>query len=414
MMVFAKDNYIFNLLSETVYEGLLVVDKEHRIVATNNKAEAMFGYNERELVGKPVTVLVPAPYDRELEDHLTDFSNTRLSERMMVDRLLFGHHRTKGGFPIKIKLNPFNFGEADYILVLIVDKTGLNERDHQIKELNEYLEKKILGRTLELRETVAKLKSEIKRREVAESKMKSALQKERELSELKTKFLSLVSHEFKTPLSGILTSATLVGKYKKTTDQEKRDKHLSTIIGEVRYLNGILTDFLSIEKLEKGKEIYDFTLFSLSKVVNEVVYNANMLLKMGQRIDYPHNINDLVIYQDEKIVTLILTNLLYNAVKYSPEDSEIAITINVLDDMLHLNIEDQGIGIPEKDQKHIFERYFRAENALLNQGTGIGLNIIREHINNLGGKVYFKSIEHIGTKFTVELPIGDRLHSVIN
>ncbi len=414
MMVFAKDNYIFNLLSETVYEGLLVVDKEHRIVATNNKAEAMFGYNERELVGKPITILVPAPYDRELEGHVTDFPNTRLSERMMVDRLLFGHHRTKGGFPIKIKLNPFNFGGADYILVLIVDKTGLNERDHRIKELNEYLEKKILGRTLELRETVAKLKSEIKRREVAESKMKWALQKERELSELKTKFLSLVSHEFRTPLSGILTSATLVGKYKKTTDQEKRDKHLSTIIGEVRYLNGILTDFLSIEKLEKGKEIYDFTLFSLSKVVNEVVYNANMLLKMGQRIDYPHNINDLVIYQDEKIVTLILTNLLYNAVKYSPEDSEIAITINVLDDMLHLNIEDQGIGIPEKDQKHIFERYFRAENALLNQGTGIGLNIIREHINNLGGKVYFKSIEHIGTKFTVELPIGDRLHSGIN
>lgn len=414
MMVFAKDNYIFNLLSETVYEGLLVLDKEHRIVATNNKAEFMFGYNERELVGKPVNILVPTPYDRELEDHVTDFSNTGLSERMMEDRLLFGHHRTKGGFPIKIKLNPFDFGGADYILVLIVDKTGLNERDHQIKELNEYLEKKILGRTVELRETVAKLRSEIKRRELAESKMKSALQKERELSELKTKFLSLVSHEFKTPLSGILTSATLVGKYKKTMDQEKRDKHLSTIIGEVRYLNGILTDFLSIEKLEKGKEIYDFTLFSLSKVVNEVVYNANMLLKMGQRIDYPHNINDLVIYQDEKIVTLILTNLLYNAVKYSPEDSEIDITINVLDDMLHLNIEDQGIGIPEKDQKHIFERYFRAENALLNQGTGIGLNIIREHINNLGGKVYFKSIEHIGTKFTVELPIGDRLHSGIN
>lgn len=414
MRVFAKNNYIFNLLSEAVSEGLLVVNREQLIVASNKKADTMFGYDDRELVGKPVDVLVPGAYNMGHKDRVEAFFKAKTTGRMMVDRILLGQHKCKGDFPVKISLNPFNIEGVDYVLALVFDKTEISKRDYQIKELNEHLEKKIKTRTFELRETVSMLEQEIKRREEAEKKMKSALQRERELSELKTKFLSLVSHEFKTPLSGILTSATLVGKYKGAGDQERRDKHLSTIIGEVRHLNSILTDFLSIERLEKGKEIYDFTDFSLSKVVNEVIYNANMLVKIGQRINYPHNIDDVIIYQDEKIVTLILTNLLYNSVKYSPEDSEIDISIKVEDGVMFLKIKDQGIGIPTNDQKHIFERYFRAENALLNQGTGIGLNIIRDHIENLGGKVYFESKEHIGTTFTVELPVDNRIHTGLN
>ena len=412
MKVFAKNNYIFNLLSEAISEGIFVVDRTHTIVATNNHADKMFGYDNHELIGQSVDVLVPKPYNKEHSQHVEGFFNSYRSEKMMADRFLYGLRKDNEKFPLQIGLHPFVFHGVDYVLALVFDKTEISKRDFQIKELNEHLEKKIRTRTLELRETVAMLKKEIKRREEAEKKMKLALQRERELGELKTKFLSLVSHEFKTPLSGILTSATLVGKYKAAKDQERRDKHLNTIIGEVRHLNSILTDFLSIERLEKGKEIYNFKEFSLSKVVNEVVYNANMLLKIGQRINYPHNIDEVIIYQDEKIITLILTNLLYNAMKYSPEDSEIDISIEVEQDKMVLKIKDQGIGIPKEDQKHIFERYFRAENALFNQGTGIGLNIIQDHIENLDGSIYFTSKENIGSTFTVELPIGDRIHSV--
>lgn len=142
-------------------------------------------------------------------------------------------------------------------------------------------------------------------------------------------------------------------------------------------------------------------------MVNEVVYNINMLLKSGQRINYPQNIDDVVIYQDEKIVNLILTNLLFNSVKYSSEDTEIDILLEIETNKMVLHIKDQGIGIPKRDQKHIFERYFRAENALLSQGTGIGLNIVKGHVDNLGGKVYFKSEFNKGSTFTVELPIGN-------
>ncbi len=113
----------------------------------------------------------------------------------------------------------------------------------------------------------------------------------------------MVSHEFKTPLSTILTSATLVGKYTTTEQQDIRVKHLKSIKTGVHHLTGILNDFLSIERLEKGKEVYRLNDFSLSKVVNEVIYNANMLLKTGQKINYPLNIEDLTIHQDEKIVS---------------------------------------------------------------------------------------------------------------
>ena len=212
---------------------------------------------------------------------------------------------------------------------------------------------------------------------------------EKNLNELKTKFLSLVSHEFKTPLSGILTSTMLLSKYKLEDQQDKRDKHIKIITDEVQYLNNILTDFLSIERLDKGKYKYKFNTFKVSKVVNEVIYNANMLLKEGQQINYPDNIDDITLHQDEKIIELALSNLVQNAVKYSAENTVINIAIEQNKENTIFKVKDQGIGIPLKDQKNIFNRYFRAENALLSQGTGIGLNIAKGHINNLKGEIYY-------------------------
>ena len=177
------------------------------------------------------------------------------------------------------------------------------------------------------------------------------------LIKLKTKFLSLVSHEFKTPLSGILTSATLVGKYTETEQQQKREKHLETIKNKVKYLDNILNDFLSIERLETGKATYKFSQFPLSKVINEVVYGANMLLKDGQRISYPKDIDDYVINFDEKILELVLSNLINNAIKYSGEHTIIDLQVHYKEDILTIKIVDQGIGIPEKEQNFIFKRY---------------------------------------------------------
>lgn len=407
MRVFESNSNIFMLLSEAISEGIVVVNTEQQIVATNRRADRLFRYEPGELKGKPLSVLIPDSFKGVHTKHVAAFNEDGQQKRMAEGRSLFGLRKTGEQFPLEVGLNPFKLYDRSYVLALVYDMTELRAKDIEIRELNLHLEEKIKNRTQELRLTVAQLKKEIRRRQEAEAQIKRALQKEKELNELKTKFLSMVSHEFKTPLSGILTSATLVGKYGEGEQQPKREKHLRTIIGEVRRLNGILNDFLSIERLEQGKEVYRKTRFSLSKVINEVIYNANMNLKSGQKINYPQNVEEVSVFQDEKIVFLALTNLLYNSVKYSPEDTEIDLNVELTPDNVVFHVVDSGIGIPVADQKHIFERYFRAENVLLTQGTGIGLNIVKGHVENLGGRIYFKSEVNKGSTFSISFPIKE-------
>lgn len=410
--IFESDQNVFNVLFEAASEGIIVVDKNQMIISSNLAADNMFGYEKGELKGKPLNLLIPPKYRSAHPAHFKGFLNDSEKRQMGHGRDLHGVKKNGDEFPVEAGLNPFKIGEERYVMSLVIDISVRKEAQRQITQLNNELEGKIKVRTKELEESIQdlqnankSLETEIKRRKEAENRIKTALQKEKELNELKTKFLSLVSHEFKTPLSGILTSVVLAGKYRLEDQQEKREKHLNTIKSKVHYLDNILNDFLSIERLESGKVNYKFTDFNLSKLVNEVVYNANVTLKSGQNIEYTRDIENVILHQDEKILELVLSNLLNNAIKYSPEDSLIKFQIEVEEKKIWFKVTDEGMGIPEKDQKHIFERYFRAENALLNQGTGIGLNIAKVHLENLGGTISFRSKENSGTQFIVELPI---------
>ncbi len=407
-----SDSRMFSILFNGISEGALVVNNHQEIVELNLSAANMFGYNADELKGRHINVLIPKQHHQAHDQHVKDFVKKDKKRKMGENRKIFGLRKDSSVFPIEAGLNPFKIEGEKYVMTLITDITKRVESEENIISLNESLEKKVQNRTEQLQHSVDELselndlfKDEIMRRKHAEARIKTALQKEKELNELKTKFLSLVSHEFKTPLSGILTSATLASKYTQADQQEKRDKHLNTIKNKVHYLTSILNDFLSIERLESGKVTYKFDYFSLLNLINEVVYNANVTLKTGQKIKYPQDLEEVEMYQDRNVVELILSNLLNNAIKYSKEDTTIILDIIKKDNTLHFKITDQGIGIPEKDKVHIFERYFRAENALLNQGTGIGLNIIKVHLENLGGRISFESQENKGSTFYVELPI---------
>ncbi|MBT8178686.1 MAG: PAS domain S-box protein [Eudoraea sp.] len=370
-------NYLVRIFNESLNEIYVLEADNLKISHANFGACINSGYTLEELRGKSLLALLPqynkAKFHKALEPIFR-----RSREKIILETLL----KRKDGseYPVEVHLQSSKKGDNRVIICIILDIT--EKRNYMDR-----LEATVEERTRQLQE---------------------ALSREIELNELKTKFLSMVSHEFKTPLSAILTSATLVGKYQETESQEKRNRHLKTIKREVKHLNNILNDFLSIERFEKGKELYNLTKFSLSKVINEVVYNANMMLKSGQRINYPKDVDDLTVCQDEKIVSLALTNLLYNSIKYSPEDTLIDIQVTAGDDMLVIKVIDEGIGIPEKDQRFIFERYFRAENVLLTQGTGIGLNIVKSHVDNLGGSISFSSRENEGTTFTLVFPIDDK------
>ncbi len=373
--MFERDQEIFNLLFEAVSEGIIVVNEKQEIVATNSSADLMFEYCDKELIGAPLNTLIPSDYHAIHKKHFKGFMMHKNKRQMGKTTEVYGVKKSAEIFPVELGLNPFQVGISDYVMVILVDIT---ER----KIYTENLENTVKERTQQLRE---------------------ALKKEKDLNELKTKFLSLVSHEFKTPLSGIQSSAILLEKYHAPEHLEKREKHIRTILNEVQFLNNILDDFLSIEKFESGKVKYTFSTFPLSKILNEAIYESNMILKEGQRIKYPENIDGITMFYDEKILKLSVSNIITNAIKYSPENTAIEIDIRHSNECTNIVVTDCGIGIPKEDQENIFSRYFRASNATLIQGTGIGLNIAKGHIENLGGTIYFCSEENKGSEFTIKL-----------
>ena len=249
--LFFQNKNVFNILFEAASEGIIVVNSSQIITVVNSAAGEMFGYSLEELIGQPLNILIPTDYHSRHAHHFNNFLEHSEKRQMGHGRDLFGKKKDGTIFPVEAGLNPFIIDGEEYVMSLIIDITVRKETQRQISELNSHLEDKIKVRTHELQESILKLEtsnanleSEIKKRKRAEKKIKMALQKQKELNDLKTKFLSLVSHEFKTPLSGILTSATLAEKYTETNQQEKREKHLGTIKNKVHYLNNILNDFL--------------------------------------------------------------------------------------------------------------------------------------------------------------------------
>lgn len=347
--------------------------KTLKYVNVNYGAQRNLGYSMDELV--LMTPLDILPYKDEAEFRgIVDILLKKNVQKLEVETV---HYRKDGTtYPVEAHLQLSKLGEQEVFVAIILDIT---ER----KNYTTKLENIVSERTKQLKE---------------------ALRKEIVINELKTKFLSLLSHEFKTPLSAILTSSLLLSKYQLTEQQPNRDKHIKTITDKVHLLNNVLNSFLSIEKFETGNLSYQFSEFKISDIVNDVIFDAKLLLKEGQQIKYRENITDLSLYQDEQVIELILTHLIHNAIKYSPENSIIHIDIEQNDDLTTINIIDNGIGIPLKDQKNVFERYFRSENVINTEGTGIGLNIVKNHLENLDGVISFESEEHLGTTFTVSIP----------
>jgi len=361
------------IFNQSLNEIYIFSGGDLKFLNVNSGALSNMGYSLEEFKKMTPSDIKPEYTKKQFKSILQPLLNG-IEEKLVFETI----HQRKDGttYPVEVHLQLSNVGNQQVLVAIILDITVR-------KNYTDELENTVEQRTKELQ---------------------SALEKEKELNDLKTKFLSMVSHEFKTPLSGILTSSMLLGKYKQAGQQEKRDKHIKTIVDKVHYLNNILNDFLSVEKLQDGKIKYTPHKFKLSKVVNEVVYNANMLLKEGQKINYPENIDAISMNQDEKIVELALSNLVNNAIKYSPENTIIGLEIIQDKQKTTFKVKDQGIGIPKKDQKNIFNRYFRAENALLTQGTGIGLNIVQDHLENLDGCIYFESSKGKGSVFTIEIP----------
>lgn len=367
-------NYWYQIFDESLNEIYVFDPQTFLMINVNRGAVANLGYSLEELLGMTVVNIKP-------EMNLDQF-------KALIAPLLGGKqkklnfetmHRRKDGtlYPVELHLQMSSIGKRSVLVSIGLDVT---ERWAYTQEL----EDKVEERTTQLRE---------------------ALKAERKLNELKTKFLSMVSHEFKTPLASILTSTTLLSKYTQEDQQEKRDKHIGTIKSKVKYLDNLLSDFLSMERLETGVENYTISDFSLKELIEELLLDSQGILKTGQTIIQTDDLEGIVLEFDQKILSLSLSNLVNNAIKYSPENTVITIKVLPVGKNLTIEVQDQGLGIPEEDRPFIFDRYFRASNVLTVQGTGIGLNIVKQHLNNLGAELSFESQYGAGSVFRLKLPL---------
>ncbi|WP_281616056.1 ATP-binding protein [Flammeovirga sp. SubArs3] len=237
----------------------------------------------------------------------------------------------------------------------------------------------------------------------AETEILKSLKKERELNELKSRFVSMASHEFRTPLSTILSSVSLISRYTSESHLEKREKHIKRIKSSVNNLTQILNDFLSISKLEEGKAKVHLSTVQIDTFLDGICDEMIPVTKQGQKFLISHE-GGSSIKTDPQILKNIIINLLSNAIKYSNIGDRIWVHSEMGKDNIKISIKDEGMGIPKKDQVHLFSRFFRAENAINIQGTGLGLNIVLKYLEMLNGDISFESKEDEGTTFTIQIP----------
>lgn len=233
-----------------------------------------------------------------------------------------------------------------------------------------------------------------------EEELNLALKKEKELSELKSRFVTMASHEFRTPLSTVLSSAYLIEKYAAAEDQHKRELHLQRIVSSVNMLTDILNDFLSVGKIEEGKIQVRNTEFSLQELIKETIGGIEVTLKAGQQILYEHDGCDTVL-MDASLLKHIVMNLASNASKFSGEGSLIEIETSCCNEQVAVSVRDHGIGIAKADQQHLMERFFRGVNAGNIQGTGLGLHIVAKYAELMNGAIACNSELEKGTEFIV-------------
>ena len=350
---------------------IIVVDRQGIIKLFNRAAEDNLGYKATEAIDRPDTLLFNHAYK----------SDQNLSGR--PDSVL-GRYLITG-----IQSDSLQRSENEHVFVrkdssrfpVSVSLTALKDIDGTVSG---YMA----------------IAVDITERRKTEQEMLQALEREKELGELKSRFVSMASHEFRTPLSTILSSVFLLSKYVATEDQPKREKHIDRIVSSVNMLSDILNDFLSIGRIEEGKIQVRWSRFNLPVYLEGTFAEIKGMLKPGQEILYKHQgENEAVL--DPSLLKHIVLNLLSNAIKFSPVQSAIDVGTTITSSLLTICVKDQGIGIPKDDLLHLSERFFRGTNVSHIQGTGLGLHIVSKYAELMNGQMQCISELERGTEFVI-------------
>ena len=371
-----KEEQRFGALLDYASIGVAIVNRQQEIVLMNPFSQKLFGYSSEELLGKKIEVLIPNRFHERHHGHHENFHQNPKSRPMGLGMVLFGIKKDGTEFPIEVSLGTYKTDEETFVIAFVNDITIRKKGEDEIRKLNAELEAKVKERTDELAITISKLEEQIKETEEVEIELRHSLEKEKDLGELKSRFVSMASHEFRTPLSTVLSSTYLLQKYTTAEDQPKREKHIERIVSSVNMLTDILNDFLSVGKIEEGKIKTNFSKFNICDCIKELSTEMSALKKNGQQIAYTHA-GEEIIWLDESMMKHIVMNLLSNAIKFSHDNTSINIYTENANGYLFLKVQDTGLGMSKDDQKHLFERFFRGTNVTTIQGTGLGLHIYK-------------------------------------
>jgi two-component system sensor kinase FixL len=402
----------------TAIDGIILINEQGTILMCNYSAEKMFGYTSDEMIGHNVSMLMHSPHKENHDAYLNRYKATGEARIIGIGREVTAIKKSKEIFPLRLAISEIWMDDTRFYAGVLHDISLQKTAEEELFRLTQELESKVQQRTEELGEVVNRLlklnqqyKHEIAERidiEAAlkrkEAELKSLLNKEIELNQMKSRFVSMASHEFRTPLSTILSSAALIGKYTGKEEQEKREKHITKIRNAVNNLTNILNDFLSLEKLEEGSLQTRIELVRIPAFCSDLVEEMNLLLKEGQRIQLQIEERLEDIHTDPRFLYNALVNILSNAIKYSVENTSIYFRIACDGEYIIFSVQDEGMGIPEDEQKHLFNRFFRARNAINVQGTGLGLHIVKRYMDLLGGYIKFQSKVGKGTRFDLYVP----------
>jgi two-component system, LuxR family, sensor kinase FixL len=391
------EGLLLQAIIQNAIDGIIIINQYGIIEDVNPAVIKMFKFTESEMIGKNISMLMPPPHRTYHDQYIDNYKKTGKANIIGIGREVMGQKKDGSIFPFKLGVSEIEYGERRIFVGLLHDLSKEKEAEEKLKNYASELEKLVAERTQSLADTVNELKN-------AKEELKDSLDKEKELNQMKTRFVSIASHEFRTPLSAISLSASLINKYTETKDCDSIQKHVVKIKSGVNHLTDILNDFLSLDKMEEGKIYNTPSEFDLIKFAETIIEEMQAMAKPGQNIVYQHTGKESMVTIDPGLLKHSIYNLISNALKYSGENTLIEFNSETRADGFTITIKDNGIGIPEADQKHLFEPFFRAHNTVNIQGTGLGLNIVKKYINLMGGKIKFNSAENQGATFILEFP----------
>ncbi len=400
----------FRNLVQNLHAGIVVHAPDTQILFANEQASVLLGLTIDQMMGK--TAIDPA-WKFVNEDRTTmpikDYPvNQVIASRESLKNQVCGINRPSKKDLIWVQVNAFpefaSNGNLMQIVVTFVDITEQKLADEELEKHRNHLEELVEFRTKEIDEMNRELKDEIEMKNNAEKLLKKSLEKEKELSQLKSRFISTASHEFRTPLSAILSSLELTKKYGEKWDKIKKEEHYNRIINSIDYLTHLLDEVILVNRAESGKLKLNLVKTDLKNLCELLVTQFETKIDKKHELIFTYKSRKKNFNIDPNQMHSILENLLSNAFKYSPNGGKIELQIESTKESIIISVKDQGIGIPQKDMARLFEPFHRAENVESIKGSGLGLSIVKNAVNLHHGTIKVDSKIGSGTTFWVEIP----------